>query len=93
MRLEATGKSKRQRPPLHDNQASYPITGDNMSIESHPGPDVDDVDDQHLEVGLKVSLLMIRNGMQPPWPLATISVGNRAPSTPKFPRVPLLSSI
>ena len=64
-----------------------------MSIASHPGSDVDDVDDQHQEVGLKVSLLMIRNGMQPPWPLATISVGNRAPSTPKFPRVPLLSSI
>ena len=73
---------------------------DNMSIDpGHDGGGEDDEDgddgddedeDDHQEVELKVSFLMIPNGMQPPAqrPVSTISVGNRQPSAQKIPPCP-----
>ena len=62
---------------------------DNMSIDPGHGESGDDDEDgygQQQDVKLKVSFLMIPNGMQPPCPVATISVGNRRPSAQKNPR-------
>ena len=62
---------------------------DNMSIDPGHGESGDDDEDgygQQQDVELKVSFLMIPNGMQPPCPVATISVGNRRPSAQKNPR-------
>ena len=60
-----------------------------MSIDpaghGESGDDDDDGDQQQQDVELKVSFLMILNGMQHPCPVATISVGNRRPSAQKFP--------
>ena len=61
-----------------------------MSIDpghDEGGEDDDDGDDQQKQdVELKVSFLMIPNGMQHPCPVPSISVGNRRPSAQKIPR-------
>ena len=61
-----------------------------MSIDpaghGESGDDDDDGDQQQQDVELKVSFLMIPNGMQHPrCPVATISEGNRRHQLKKFP--------
>ena len=69
--------------PHLDDTLGYPITEQHVNLT-----DDDDEDGygQQQDVKLKVSFLMIPNGMQPPCPVATISVGNRRPSAQKNPR-------